>query len=85
MNGYFVSTSIAINGGFPLEILVYQRYTDAHVKSDLLERAGWTLLRISGSHHIFAKPGEPDRITVPVHGGKVRDVYVKKIKKRTGQ
>ena len=33
-----------------------------------LERAGWSLKRIHGSHHIFAKPGERKIITVPVHG-----------------
>ena len=34
----------------------------------LLERHGWELRRISGSHHIFTKSGSVARITVPVHG-----------------
>jgi predicted RNA binding protein YcfA (HicA-like mRNA interferase family) len=34
----------------------------------LLERRGWVLVRISGSHHIYAKPGEIARISLPVHG-----------------
>jgi predicted RNA binding protein YcfA (HicA-like mRNA interferase family) len=25
-------------------------------------------MRISGSHHIYGKYGDPNRITVPVHG-----------------
>jgi predicted RNA binding protein YcfA (HicA-like mRNA interferase family) len=33
-----------------------------------LERHGWTLLRISGSHHIYGKVGKAVRISVPVHG-----------------
>jgi predicted RNA binding protein YcfA (HicA-like mRNA interferase family) len=34
----------------------------------LLERRGWKLLRIHGSHHIYAKQGSVIRISVPVHG-----------------
>ncbi|MFZ5758003.1 MAG: type II toxin-antitoxin system HicA family toxin [Thermodesulfobacteriota bacterium] len=34
----------------------------------LLEDKGWELKRIAGSHHIYAKPGNPARISVPVHG-----------------
>jgi predicted RNA binding protein YcfA (HicA-like mRNA interferase family) len=33
-----------------------------------LERKGWALMRVHGSHHIFGKKGEPLRISVPVHG-----------------
>ena len=33
-----------------------------------LERAGWGLERIKGSHFIYAKPGERRVISVPVHG-----------------
>lgn len=36
----------------------------------VLERNEWTLLRIQGSHHIYGKPGIPDRISVPIHGNK---------------
>lgn len=34
----------------------------------VLERKGWRLLRIQGSHHIYGKPGNADKISVPVHG-----------------
>jgi predicted RNA binding protein YcfA (HicA-like mRNA interferase family) len=34
----------------------------------VLERHGWTLLRIHGSHHVYGTPGRPVRLTVPVHG-----------------
>jgi predicted RNA binding protein YcfA (HicA-like mRNA interferase family) len=34
----------------------------------LLERHGWSLLRIQGSHHVYGKPGQRARISVPVHG-----------------
>lgn len=33
-----------------------------------LEKHGWSLKRIEGSHHIYAKPGHPARISVPIHG-----------------
>lgn len=33
----------------------------------LLERHGWVLLRVSGSHHIYGKPGSPVRLSVPIH------------------
>ncbi len=36
----------------------------------LLKRKGWTLSRVSGSHHIFTRPGNNLRITVPVHGNR---------------
>lgn len=36
----------------------------------LLERKGWQLKRTQGSHHIYAKKGNPARISVPVHGNR---------------
>ena len=36
----------------------------------ILEDNGWTLVRISGSHHVYTKDGEEARIVVPVHGNK---------------
>lgn len=32
-----------------------------------LERNGWHLLRIQGSHHIYGKSGSEVRLSVPVH------------------
>ena len=34
----------------------------------ILERQGWTLLRVQGSHHIYGKTGNDVRLSVPVHG-----------------
>lgn len=34
----------------------------------LLEKHGWQLLRIQGSHHIYGKTGRIERLSVPVHG-----------------
>lgn len=34
----------------------------------LLERNGWSLRRINGSHHIYGKEGTQVRISVPIHG-----------------
>lgn len=33
----------------------------------VLEREGWIMLRIHGSHHVYGKPGSPVRLSVPVH------------------
>jgi predicted RNA binding protein YcfA (HicA-like mRNA interferase family) len=36
--------------------------------SRILERHGWNLMRIQGSHHIFGKPNTVVRLSVPIHG-----------------
>jgi predicted RNA binding protein YcfA (HicA-like mRNA interferase family) len=33
----------------------------------LVERRGWNLLRIQGSHHIYGKAGRQVRLSIPVH------------------
>lgn len=33
-----------------------------------LERHGWSLLRVQGSHHIYGKAGSEVRLSVPIHG-----------------
>jgi len=35
-----------------------------------LERHGWTLLRVQGSHHIYGKAGSAVRLSVPIHSNK---------------
>ena len=34
----------------------------------LVQQRGWILKRINGSHHIFTKAEERERIVIPVHG-----------------
>jgi len=34
----------------------------------ILERLGWSLLRVQGSHHIYGKAGSEIRISIPIHG-----------------
>jgi predicted RNA binding protein YcfA (HicA-like mRNA interferase family) len=36
----------------------------------LVERRGWKLLRITGSHHIYGKSGSIVRLSIPIHGNK---------------
>jgi predicted RNA binding protein YcfA (HicA-like mRNA interferase family) len=36
----------------------------------LVERTGWRLLRINGSHHIYGKPGSIVRLSIPIHGNR---------------
>ena len=34
----------------------------------MIERRGWALLRVNGSHHIYGKQGSAVRISLPIHG-----------------
>ena len=34
----------------------------------LVEKRGWQLLRINGSHHIYGKDGSVVRLTISIHG-----------------
>jgi predicted RNA binding protein YcfA (HicA-like mRNA interferase family) len=36
----------------------------------LVERHGWRLLRVNGSHHIYGKPGSIVRLSIPIHGNR---------------
>ncbi len=36
----------------------------------LVERHGWRLLRINGSHHVYGKEGSIVRLSIPIHGAK---------------
>jgi predicted RNA binding protein YcfA (HicA-like mRNA interferase family) len=36
----------------------------------LVERHGWKLLRVQGSHHIYGKVGSVVRLSIPIHGNK---------------
>lgn len=33
----------------------------------ILEKHGWKLMRIKGSHHVYMKTGSTARISLPVH------------------
>jgi predicted RNA binding protein YcfA (HicA-like mRNA interferase family) len=43
-----------------------------------LQKHGWKLARIAGSHHIFEKTGKP-LLSIPVKQNKVKPCYAKKI------
>jgi predicted RNA binding protein YcfA (HicA-like mRNA interferase family) len=34
----------------------------------LVQSKGWRLARTKGSHHVFIKLGERERIVIPIHG-----------------
>lgn len=50
----------------------------------MLEGYGWSEVRITGSHHIFGKPGESFRFSIPVHKGLVKHGYLRDIKRKLG-
>jgi predicted RNA binding protein YcfA (HicA-like mRNA interferase family) len=33
----------------------------------VLEKNGWALLRVTGSHHVYGRRSSPTRLSVPVH------------------
>jgi predicted RNA binding protein YcfA (HicA-like mRNA interferase family) len=39
-----------------------------------VERKGWVLLRVHGSHHIYGREGSTVRLSIPMHEG--RDLKV---------
>lgn len=36
----------------------------------LIQKRGWVLKRVNGSHHVFTKDGHPERIVIPIHGNR---------------
>ena len=36
----------------------------------LLEQRGWSLARVTGSHHIYIKPASQVRLALPIHGNR---------------
>jgi predicted RNA binding protein YcfA (HicA-like mRNA interferase family) len=36
----------------------------------IVERRGWTLLRIKGSHYIYGKASSTVRLSIPIHGSR---------------
>jgi len=36
----------------------------------IIQRKGWLLARVHGSHHIFAMAGRRERIVIPIHGNR---------------
>ena len=50
----------------------------------IVERHGWKLLRIHGSHHIYGRPGSVVR-SIPIHGSRALKVgLLKHLAKRSG-
>jgi len=63
--------------GYTLFVASEQRFSQV---KRTLEKKGYKLTRISGSHHIFTKKGMTPA-SIPVHKGKVKAFYVKQIQK----
>ena len=36
----------------------------------IVQRKGWSLARVKGSHHIFVMSGRRERIVIPIHGNR---------------
>ena len=35
-----------------------------------VERHGWVLARVNGSHHIYIREGSKTRLSIPIHGSR---------------
>jgi len=50
-----------------------------------LERAGFSLLRVKGSHHYFQRPDRPELLVcVPVHPGDIKRPVLRSIIRQAG-
>jgi predicted RNA binding protein YcfA (HicA-like mRNA interferase family) len=49
-----------------------------------LEQDGWRLLRVRGSHHVYAHPAKPGLIVVAFHGGDIPKGTLRSILKQAG-
>jgi predicted RNA binding protein YcfA (HicA-like mRNA interferase family) len=62
---------------------------EAHLKVKelikYLEKQGWHLDRIRGSHHVFVHANASRSITVPVHGKDIADHFAKSIQRQASQ
>jgi predicted RNA binding protein YcfA (HicA-like mRNA interferase family) len=36
----------------------------------VVQRKGWRLARVQGSHHIYTMPGRRERLVLPIHGNR---------------
>ena len=44
----------------------------------LLEKEGWSLKNVKGSHHIYMKEGNNARISLPIHGNQSLKIGLQK-------
>jgi predicted RNA binding protein YcfA (HicA-like mRNA interferase family) len=44
----------------------------------ILEQKGWQLKRVKGSHHVYVQPGNPARISAPIHGNQPLKIGLRK-------
>jgi predicted RNA binding protein YcfA (HicA-like mRNA interferase family) len=50
-----------------------------------LERLGWKLERIKGSHHVFRHEKAARPVVVPLHGNDIPEIWAKSILKQAAQ
>ena len=61
----------------------YTQMTSADLIRDM-QRAGWTLDRVNGSHHIFKHPNRPGIVVVPHPKKDLGQGLVKAIRRQAG-
>ena len=44
------------------------KQVSARELAQIVQRRGWTLARVHGSHHVFTMAGRRERIVIPIHG-----------------
>jgi predicted RNA binding protein YcfA (HicA-like mRNA interferase family) len=46
------------------------KQVSGHELARILQKRGWVLARIHGSHHIFTMVGRRERIVIPINGNR---------------
>lgn len=46
------------------------KQVSGHELARAIQKKGWILARVKGSHHIFVKAGHRERIVIPIHGNR---------------
>lgn len=74
--------------GSPLDVYLKRYIMDVMNGKQVikeLERNGWLVVRINGSHHMLKREGVTVPVPVPVHGSRDLGIgLIKKIEKQTG-
>ena len=48
----------------------------------LIQKDGWVLKNIKGSHYQYIHPEKPGKVTIPFHSGDIAKIIVKSILKQ---
>jgi predicted RNA binding protein YcfA (HicA-like mRNA interferase family) len=65
--------------------MLYYFYMKAKELVRELERMGWRLERIKGSHHVFQHEKSARPVVVPMHGSDIPEIWARSILKQAAR